>query len=760
MKRWTLRLFALSGVVVLGLIAIAQAQRSIVPSEDYPGANARPAAGRDQSAGQNRPEIVQISAVEPDRYSPGSTARIVSVQDRPAKRPDDVIRAESANDDVPAAPRDPFSARDSVASRDSSPARDRFPSRDRAASAAAAPERFAGVATAAELPANNDTPNNLRSGAKAAAPDDASIFSSGGSRKDPPREFDRRAAAAPATAFEDRDARPLTAASKSADGPSLGPALAAPNAISQPSSRAERDPFGHATPLPADNRAAANDTPAPPTNSIMKHGSNAFRQNALDNNASLDAPSLNEGTGRPGMKQLEGAQSPQLTIEKIAPPEVQVGKAAKFEIKVRNAGSVAAQGVEIHDELPKGTQLVSTHPNATQGSRGELVWSLGTINPGDQVVATLELMPIAEGEIGSVASVTFHADASARTLATKPQLAMQVSAPKQVMKGGDVTFTIRLSNPGSGAATGVVLAEKVPAGLKHPAGGELEFEVGTLKPGESRQVDLTMKAAEAGKIVNMLTARGEGNLKAEEKAEFDVIAPALSVAIAGPARRYLERQATYTVSVSNPGSAPAKDIQLTTQLPRGLKFVKANNSGQYDPSTHTVTWSLEELPATETGSVTLVALPIEVGEQKMHVQGKAQQGLTDEKDQPITVEGIAALAFDVKASDEAIEVGGETVYQIHVVNTGSKAASNVQIAALLPAELKATKAEGPSRETVEEHRVQFEPLARLAPKTDATFRIHAQALAAGDLRVRIQLMTDEMRQPVTKEESTRVYTDQ
>ena len=32
------------------------------------------------------------------------------------------------------------------------------------------------------------------------------------------------------------------------------------------------------------------------------------------------------------------------------------------EFCLRNSGSVAAQGVEIHDELPKGTQLVSTTP--------------------------------------------------------------------------------------------------------------------------------------------------------------------------------------------------------------------------------------------------------------------------------------------------------------------------------------------------------------------------------------------------------------
>jgi len=51
---------------------------------------------------------------------------------------------------------------------------------------------------------------------------------------------------------------------------------------------------------------------------------------------------------------------------------------------------------------------------------------------------------------------------------------------------------------------------------------------------------------------------------------------------------------------------------------------------------------------------------------------------------------LRTLTADVKAADEAIEIGGETTYQIHVVNQGSKAASNVQIVADFPAELKAT----------------------------------------------------------------------
>ena len=55
--------------------------------------------------------------------------------------------------------------------------------------------------------------------------------------------------------------------------------------------------------------------------------------------------------------------------------------------------------------------------------------------------------------------------------------------------------------------------------------------------------------------------------------------------------------------------------------------------------------------------------------------------------------------------------------------------------------------------------MQFEPIARLEPKGEATFRVRAQAIQPGDLRVKVQVQTDDMHQPVTKEENTRVYVD-
>jgi uncharacterized repeat protein (TIGR01451 family) len=477
----------------------------------------------------------------------------------------------------------------------------------------------------------------------------------------------------------------------------------------------------------------------------------------LATGSELDA---SEGTGVPGDRQLEGAQTPSLTLQKFTPLEIQVGKECLFQLKVRNTGAVIARSVILRDEVPQKTRLVLTKPQARQDGEGRVAWELSTLAPGEEAVFEMHLLPLAEGEVGSVATLAFEAQASARTLATKPQLALRLDGPQQVMIHDEVRIGIDISNPGTGAAEQVVLLEDVPSGLSHPAGQRLEFEVGRLAPGESRRLELVLTAEQAGRITNVLTARADANVVVEESLDVEVIAPRLEVAIDGPKRRYLERPAVYSLALNNPGTAPAKDVELAAYLPPGLKFVEASNHGHYDPSTHTVVWGLEELPPQVQGKVELVALPVEPGDHKLRVEGRGAQGLASESEQIVTVEGLAAIMFEVTDLEDPIEMGGETTYEIRVVNQGSKAATNVQVLATLPPEMKALSATGPVQHTIDAERVAFAPLRRLAPKADTTYRVTVQGLAPGDLRLNVRVATDDIEQPVTKEESTRVYADQ
>ena len=462
----------------------------------------------------------------------------------------------------------------------------------------------------------------------------------------------------------------------------------------------------------------------------------------------------------PGDRGLEGTQTPTLTLEKRAPNEVSVGQAAPFKIIVKNVGNVTAHGVVVTDRVPQGTKLVDASPDFTQTADGAIAWQLGDLEPGDQVQVSIELMPLVEGEIGSVAQVSFRAQASVRTVSTKPELVVKHTGPDKILIGEDVVFDITLSNPGSGATTGIVVEEDVPPGLAHVAGEKLEFEIGTLRPKEEKRLQLILRADKAGVVTNLLRVKADAGLESTDQLTLEVLAPQLKVALGGPRTRYLERQVTYEVGVSNPGTSAAYDVQLVTFLPKGLKYISADNKGSYDASRHAVYWSLPELPAQESGSVQLTALPIETGEQKLRVEGTANLDLAAKFEHTTNVQALTELVFTVKDIHDPIEVGSETMYEVRIVNNGNTVATNVQVAAEMPEQLTPIKGEGPTKVLVEGQRIFMEPLARIAPRDEVVYRISARGIGAGDHVIAVQLVSDQSQTPVTKEESTKVYADQ
>ncbi len=292
------------------------------------------------------------------------------------------------------------------------------------------------------------------------------------------------------------------------------------------------------------------------------------------------------------------------------------------------------------------------------------------------------------------------------------------------------------------------------------AGDLLEYEVGQLEPGGTRELELTLTAAKAGKFINSLQATGDAGLQAVEESRIEIIAPALQVDLQGPAKRYLERPATYTISIANPGTAAAKDVELVAYIPQGMDFLEADNYGEYDQGSRVVRWSLQELPATQEGAVSMKLLPTESGEHRLTAEGSAQKDLFDRSERTLDVEGVAAILFEVVDVNDPIEVGAETTYEIRVLNQGSKVATNIQLEAVTPQEMRPIDGEGPTRAYVDGNRVTFEPLAKLAPRADTKYRIKVKGLQAGDLRLTVKLLANEMTAPVIKEESTRVYADQ
>ena len=479
---------------------------------------------------------------------------------------------------------------------------------------------------------------------------------------------------------------------------------------------------------------------------------------SVDSNASATLGPDAATIASPGDRRLEGVQSPSIVIQKRAPSEVKVGKPASFVIQVQNIGTVDALNVRVHDRVPSGMRLVDASPAPVmQGD--QLVWQLGAMAAGDERTVTMKLVPEQEGELGSVARVSFEAAASVRTISTRPELKIVQRAPKQVQIGQQLEIELEVSNPGTGAATGVVLQEDVPPGLEHHKGRKLDNPLGTLAPNEVRRQMLRLRAVAPGIVRNRIRLTSDDGLTAEHIIEVEVIAPQLTVNLSGPSKKYLERQATYQLEIANTGTAAATNIEIAAQLDRGFTFVSTDYEGQYDPTRHAVVWALDSLPAGEKGTVPLTLMPVEEGQRVIRLAANADLDVAASNERSITVEGFAELNFEIRNAGGPIEIGSETVYEIEVRNRGTKSDTDIRVNVLLPPGLELVSAEGDAQ-TDGRGLIAFQPHAQLAAGTNFAYRFRVRGTAPGTHLVKASVTSGQSPRGVSKEANTVVYSDQ
>jgi uncharacterized repeat protein (TIGR01451 family) len=444
-------------------------------------------------------------------------------------------------------------------------------------------------------------------------------------------------------------------------------------------------------------------------------------------------------------------------VEKSGPADHVLGKPLAYEILVRNPGTATAAQVRVEDDLPAGVRCLRTEPPAEVRGQ-QLVWQLGGLDAGAERRLRVEVDPASEGDYeGSVTASCSTAAAPMRTHVTRPRLTLTMTGPAKADVGDAVPFQLVVGNTGSGPANHVVLHDRLPAGLQHTQGNDIEADLGTLAAGGTKTVSLAATAVKGGRQVNEATVSGDNGLQAAARAEVQISEGALLVRKTGPQQTVLHREVDYRLEVVNPGQAPAANVMLADNLPAGLEFLSAGDGGAYTAATRSVQWSLGALAPGASRAVTLRLLARTPGDWVNQAIAHADHGLEAKATAAVHVEGIPALMLEAVDLDDPIEVGAETSYEIRVVNQGTGACHNVQIQATVPDGMTALDAQGPAPHRIQGQQVTFDPVPKLAARADIRFRIRVRAVQRGDWRFKVNLTCAELQRPVYKEESTCVY---
>jgi hypothetical protein len=455
-----------------------------------------------------------------------------------------------------------------------------------------------------------------------------------------------------------------------------------------------------------------------------------------------------------------GRQQPAVSLEWIGPPQIRIKQPMPCQIVVRNTSATAVHNVIVRHKLTQGVVCKNAEPTPAQ-DKDELAWNIGTLTPDQSRKIDLVLVAPTRGPLNCQATVTFSGAVNHQVQVREPLLAVKMRASDNIITGENVTLHFSISNPGDGVAEAIKLKAVLPDGLEFARGKIAEFDVGNLAPKETRAMQLVCLAKGTGKQKCDVSVTGEGDISGTDTCHFDILVPKLDITMGGPKLRYLERPAIYTLKVTNPGSAPISSVEVQEVIPAGFKFHKAQQGGQYLEATRLVHWKIGDLQPGESKEVAVDLIPIEAGEHRLVAQAKATRGLKSEAEVRTVVEGLPALSIDLGHADDPIEVGAETSYEIRIANSGTKTETNVQVVCTLPEQLefKGAKCSATVRYRQEGRELIFEPLPKLAPKADVIFRIQVRGIAPGDARFRTKIRTDGLKEPVLREDSTRIYSD-
>lgn len=226
---------------------------------------------------------------------------------------------------------------------------------------------------------------------------------------------------------------------------------------------------------------------------------------------------------------LPGIVRTDVKVVKSAPDKAyRIGDEVTYTIAVSNSGPGTAYDVVMQDKLPvSGLQYVAGSATFSKGTfdPATMKWTIPSLEFAETSEIKLTFKITAAGSLTNTATVTSRDpdpqedDNTSSWTIIVPETNADLSITKTAATapysaGGEVTYTLTVTNNGPYDAKAVVVTDVLPAGLDFisATGGYVQssgtFNLGDMAAGTSKTVTITARINKNGTIVNTATVAG------------------------------------------------------------------------------------------------------------------------------------------------------------------------------------------------------------------------------------------------------------
>ncbi len=277
------------------------------------------------------------------------------------------------------------------------------------------------------------------------------------------------------------------------------------------------------------------------------------------------------------------------------------GQAIEYRICVENCSTAEAHHVVVKNALPANAKFVKADPEpAKQGP--ELQWNLGTVGGGAVREIILVLQPTNKDDVKNCARVQFEHGQCVVTRQTgsrppiistvpdaadMPILDLVVRGPKDQYTNLPAKYEITVTNTGKTKATRTLVAARLPKTLKLVRASEpavtveneptIAWSLGTLEPGASRVMELTLKTVEKGEHCFKVEAEADHGVKkdAEFCTKFAGVSGMTMEMYDSVDPVFVGDKTSYPVVIRSQGSEPVTNVRLRVFIPEAMKLERA-----------------------------------------------------------------------------------------------------------------------------------------------------------------------------------------
>jgi uncharacterized repeat protein (TIGR01451 family) len=425
-----------------------------------------------------------------------------------------------------------------------------------------------------------------------------------------------------------------------------------------------------------------------------------------------------------------------------------LGDQYPLDIEIRATCDVCE--VIITTTLPEGVTYMKSQPEARVEGRN-LTWTFGHISKGQVIPAKIWLKCEREGDLCTCFCVKATPVAFCALLCAKPVLVCEKRGTAEACPGDPIHYTINVTNIGTCTAEDVVVNDILPEGVEHACGqSNLTFKLGNLEPCQTKKVNVTATACKRGNMTN--TAIVSACNANQTSCEFTtcVCCCAIECEKVGPKEVPIGQNADYQITVTNTGDKVLHEVVVTDSAPSATTIVTAPGASINGKQ---AVWKLRELNPGEKVTFNMTLTTCTPGYFPNRVNVTNCEGCNSACEFGTNWKGRPALDICITNSDNPICVGETSRFKVSVTNKGQEYDSNVNVVVNFPPELVPVNASGASGAQVNGQSVTFVPFPNLAPRQTIEYYVTVKANGRGDLRPKVQISSDFIKNPITQEES-------